>query len=119
MRLGTDGAAELYDLSNRLIRGIGEDGARTGVRGRQQRAVGFLDSEGRRYSIDLPEPDRVYRAFSSFNWMFSRAGISQRTGRMITNPKLPEKFLDEYGRARMPIAVLDFLHNKIWKRWYR
>ena len=113
---GTDGAAELYDLSNRLIRGIGEDGARTGVRGRQQRAVGFLDSEGRRYSIDLPEPDRVYRAFSSFNWMFSRAGISQRTGRMITNPKLPEKFLDEYGRARMPIAVLDFLHNKIWKR---
>jgi len=113
---GTDGAGALYDLAGQLIRGIGEDGTRTGAKGLQSRKTGFLDPEGRRYSIALPEPDRVYRAFSPVNWMFSRGGVKQRTGQMITNPELPAKFLDSYGRPLPPIAVIDFLQNTIWKR---
>lgn len=77
---------------------------------------GWLDSEHRRWTITMPDPERVYRATGNYNWIFSRYGIRTATGQLHKNPELPQEFLDKFGKGRWPVGLLDFLHNKIWKR---
>lgn len=60
-------------------------------------------SEMRRIPLVLPDPDRVYRATSKFRWFFEKQPLR----------KNPEK----WGDPNWWVSSLDFLQNKMWKRW--
>jgi hypothetical protein len=75
---------------------------------------GWLDSEHARYKIQMPDPRAVQRLTKPYNWMFSRAGVN-KAGKTITNPPLPNA-LTELGKPRLPVAAMDFVHNKVFKR---
>ena len=77
---------------------------------------GWLDAEHRRWTITMPDPERVYRATGNYNWIFSKYGIRTATGQLHKNPELPQELLDKFGKGRWPVALIDTLHNKIWKR---
>jgi hypothetical protein len=115
---GETGAGDLYQaLAKRLL--VEVDGELQELGKYDPSAFanrGWLDAEHRRWTITMPDPERVYRATSNFNWLFSRYGVRAATGKLVKNPELPQRFLDNYGKARLPIAALDALHNKIWKR---
>ena len=112
---GTDGSGALYELAAQDIIGYADDG--TEIIGRQSGATGFAKPEARQYSVELPDPESVYRAFGNFNWLWSKYGISQKTGKYIKNPNLPEKFVKLYGQQRAPLMVFDFLNNRLFKRF--
>ena len=112
---GTDGSGALYELAAQDLIGYADDA--TEVIGRQSPATGFASIEARQYSVKLPDPENLYRAFGNFNWLWSKYGISQRTGKYIRNPNLPEKFVKEYGAQRAPLLAFDFLNNRLFKRF--
>lgn len=59
-------------------------------------------SEERRYEAFLPDPRALRRATSKFNWIFEKDSVFAK------NPEV-------FGEARLPIAVLDSIQNKIWR----
>jgi len=110
-----EGLGALYHLVYRDIAGIGPEGQR-GLVGRQRRDTAFLDPEGRNRGIELPAADRIIRAMSPYNWIFSRRGISQRTGKIINNPDLPARFKDQWGKPTLPLLGFKAIQNGLWKR---
>lgn len=64
----------------------------------------MLTSEARRIGMMLPDPNRVYRATSPFNFLFEKDSIFFRR---------PDKF----GNPRGLTVLADYIQNDIWKRF--
>jgi hypothetical protein len=111
--LDDEGVGDIYDLVARKM--LFEDETTGEIfTGIPDRASGWLDSEHRRWTISMPDPDAVIRLTKNFNWLWRRKA-QNKLGQMIDNPQLPAEFLDEAGKPRMPTALVDFIHNELWK----
>ena len=64
--------------------------------------MAMLSTEHRRIGMMLPDPDRVYRATSPFNFIFEKGSIFGRN---------PQKF----GDPRMLTVALDVIQNRVWR----
>lgn len=108
------GAGALYDMAFRKM--LFEDDETGQIfSGIMDRASGYLDSEHRRWTIEMPDPRAVANLTKKYNWMWARRARN-KAGKMVDNPPLPKEFLDEAGKPRVPAQVVDFLHNQLWKR---
>lgn len=110
------GAPTIYDAAARQY--LFEDEAGNLVPGFfSKRSVnrGWLDSEHHRWTIQLPDPRAVQRLTKPVNWMFNRRGVN-KMGQEITNPELPVQFINDAGSPMWPVAGMDWLHNKLFKK---
>lgn len=110
------GAGDIYDAAARQY--LFEDKAGNLVPGffnKRSANRGWLDSEHHRWTIQLPDPRAVQRLTKPMNWMFNRVGVN-KAGKTITNPELPAQFITELGKPRLPVATMDYFHNRLFKK---
>ena len=113
--LDDDGAGALYDLAARQLLFEDETGQLVpGFVSPRSAKRGWTDSEHARYTIEMPDPRAVQRLTKPVNWFFNRVGVN-KAGETVVNPDLPSQLLS-MGKPSMPVALTDYLHNRIFTR---
>ena len=112
--LDDEGAGALYDMAARKMLFTDEESGQI-FSGFMDRKSGWLDSEHRRWTIEMPDPVAVDNLTKNFNWVYKRRA-KNKAGKWVENPQLPVEFLDEAGKPVLPVMIVDSLHNQLWKR---
>jgi len=114
--LDDSGIGAVYDTAARKFVFEDENGNLVqGAFSDRSRRRGWIDSEHARYRIEMPDPRAVQRLTKPMNWFFNRAGVN-KAGKEVVNPPLPKNFLNEAGKPRFPVAITDYLHNRVFNR---